>query len=320
MLLVVKKEFIDKSLNDIIKICSSILSFPVPYILYLTNKKLERKEEEFIDKGENFLLLLPEDNKSLCFKDNFRLYIKLIFQKLLTIERLNYYIVDSFQTIIDSALIEKQKQEIEQLNKEILEMSKIDYLTNVLNRRAFFDALEAEKNRAIRDYERLKQEKTKSENTKMTLEDFQEILGEYYGRFSCLLIDIDFFKRINDTYGHLIGDQVLKKLGEILRSKKIFREQDIVARYGGEEFIVILPETNSINAKIPAERLREYIKQIDFYDNQNNIFHITLSIGISEFNIEDKANEELIKRADEALYYAKEKGRDRVIVYEEVFL
>lgn len=320
ILIVIKKSFFDKSLNRIVSICSSTFSFSVPYILYLLENKIDRKEEEIIEKGENFLLFLPNSNDFSCFKENFRMYIKVIFQKLLTIERLNDYIMDSFQTIIDSALIEKQKREIEELNKEILEISKIDYLTNVLNRRAFFEALDAEKSRTIRDYERLKNEGEKASNNNVTIKDFQKILGEHYGKFSCILIDIDFFKKINDTYGHLIGDQVLKKIGEILRSRKIFREQDIIARYGGEEFIVILPETNALHAKIPAERLRDYIKKVDFYDNNNNVFHITLSMGISEFNIEDKSNEELIKRADDALYYAKEKGRDRIIVYEEVFV
>ena len=322
LLLAVDKEFIENSLNDIIKSFSNIFSFSVPYILYLTDKMLENKEIDIIDKGENFLFFLPEIknlNDLEFLKKNFRLYIKVIFQKLLTIERLNYYIVDSFQTIIDSALIEKQKKEIEELNKEILEISKIDYLTNILNRRAFFDVLEKERNRTLRNYERLKQEKKLTENPQMSLKEFQSLLGDHYGRFSCLLIDIDFFKKINDNYGHLVGDMVLKKIGEVLRSKKIFREQDIVARYGGEEFIVILPETNAIHAKIPAERLREYIKKIDFYDNKNNIFHITLSIGISEFSILDQSNEELIKRADDALYYAKEKGRDQIVVYEEIF-
>ena len=112
---------------------------------------------------------------------------------------------------------------------------------------------------------------------------------------------------------------MLKKIGEVLTSKVIFRENDIVARYGGEEFIVILPETNSKHAFVPAERLREFIKKIDFFDGRKTKFNITISVGISEFSMHDKSNEDLIKRADEALYYAKENGRDRVVIYEEVY-
>ncbi|HOV15756.1 MAG TPA: GGDEF domain-containing protein, partial [Spirochaetota bacterium] len=235
-------------------------------------------------------------------------------------ERLNYYIVDSFQTIIDSEMINKQKREIEKLNHEITELSKIDFLTNLLNRRAFFEALEAEKKRTVRDNWRLTATThcVKDCSYDFTANPDGKFL-DHYGRFCCVLIDIDFFKKINDNYGHLIGDQVLKKIGEVLNNKSIFRENDIIGRYGGEEFILVLPETNSNNAKIPTNRLREYVKTIDFYDDKGNVFHISISIGLSEFNPNDKTNEDLIQRADQALYVAKQQGRDRVVVYEEIF-
>ena len=219
---------------------------------------------------------------------------------MLTHERLNYYIVDSFQTIIDSEMIANQKREIEKLNKEIMELSKIDFLTNLLNRRAFYDALEAEKKRTLRDNWRLSSSNScvKNCDNSFTAHPEGKFL-DHFGRFSCVLIDIDFFKKINDNYGHLVGDMVLKKIGEVLNSKMIFRENDIIARYGGEEFILILPETNSINAKTPTNRLREYFKTIDFFDEDNRSFNVTLSLGISEFNPKDKTNEELIQRADQ---------------------
>jgi diguanylate cyclase (GGDEF)-like protein len=231
--------------------------------------------------------------------------------------------VDSFENIIDKEIIKAQKNEIEKLNLEITEMSKIDFLTNLYNRRAFFEALEAEKKRTLRDNWRLSTLTGKDVEglDKIKMDQSAKPNGkflEHFGRFSCMLIDIDFFKKINDTYGHLIGDHVLKEMGRLLKTKEIFRENDIAGRFGGEEFIVILPETSAVNARIPAERLRESVKKVEFLDDKNKAFHVTISIGISEFSAEDKTNEDLINRADQALYYAKQRGRDQVIIYEEM--
>jgi len=324
LLLVIKKSVLtDENLIKALEYFSDGYKFTLPYILYIDDEDIPQNEKEMIDKGGNYFFLISKilyknDYKNL--QDYFISYIDLIFKNLITTERLNYYIVDSFQTIIDSTLVNIQKAKIEILNKEIIEISKIDYLTNVLNRRAFFEALEVEKKRAIRNFARLQDEKG------IALEDNIDFhhkleggIEDHFGRFACVLLDIDFFKRINDTRGHLVGDEVLKKIGEVLTSKAIFRENDIVARYGGEEFIVILPETNSKHAFVPAERLREFIKKIDFFDGRRDRFNITISVGISEFSMHDKSNEDLIKRADEALYYAKENGRDRVVIYEEVY-
>lgn len=324
MLLVIKKSVLtDDNLIKALEYFSGGYKFTLPYILYIEDEDIPQNEKEMIDKGGNYFFLISKilyKNDINILRDYFISYINLIFKNLVTTERLNYYIVDSFQTIIDSTLVNIQKAKIEILNKEIIEISKIDYLTNVLNRRAFFEALEVEKKRAIRNFVRLQDEKG------IELEDSIDFhhkleggIEDHFGRFTCVLLDIDFFKRINDTHGHLVGDEVLKKIGEVLTSKVIFRENDIVARYGGEEFIVILPETNSKHAFVPAERLREFIKKIDFFDGRKTKFNITISVGISEFSMHDKSNEDLIKRADEALYYAKENGRDRVVIYEEVY-
>lgn len=324
LLLVIKKSVLtDDNLIKLLEYFSGGYKFTLPYILYIEDEDIPQNEKEMIDKGGNYFFLISKilyKNDINILRDYFISYINLIFKNLVTTERLNYYIVDSFQTIIDSTLVNIQKAKIEILNKEIIEISKIDYLTNVLNRRAFFEALEVEKKRAIRNFVRLQDEKG------IELEDSIDFhhkleggIEDHFGRFTCVLLDIDFFKRINDTHGHLVGDEVLKKIGEVLTSKVIFRENDIVARYGGEEFIVILPETNSKHAFVPAERLREFIKKIDFFDGRKTKFNITISVGISEFSMHDKSNEDLIKRADEALYYAKENGRDRVVIYEEVY-
>ena len=158
------------------------------------------------------------------------------------------------------------------------------------------------------------------QNTKKQIikKDPQGSFLDHYGKFSCIMIDIDAFKDVNDTYGHLAGDKVLSELGKLLNSNSIFREDDIVGRYGGEEFVVTLPETNVKHAKIPADRLRKQFNDKKFKSN-NLTFQVSISIGISEFKIKDKSVEDIINRADKALYYAKQHGKNQVIVYEEVF-
>lgn len=123
-----------------------------------------------------------------------------------------------------------------------------------------------------------------------------------------ILIDIDNFKKVNDTHGHLMGDDVLKKLGYILKSNT--RNIDIVARWGGEEFAIILVETDLDGAKIFAERLRKTVENYDFG------FQVTISLGIVS-TCDDLSLDELLTQADEALYAAKEK-KNRVITYSKL--
>ena len=125
---------------------------------------------------------------------------------------------------------------------------------------------------------------------------------------SLMLVDIDFFKKVNDTYGHQVGDTVLIAVANILKNKT--RDIDMAVRYGGEEFIIILPNTNKDNSIKLATKLNREIENITFKElNDNNI---TISIGISQF-IKDDTMNTIIKRADDALYEAKDTGRDKVI-------
>ena len=135
----------------------------------------------------------------------------------------------------------------------------------------------------------------------------------------CIMSDIDFFKKVNDTYGHAVGDCVLKAVAKTI--KKELREEDIASRYGGEEFIFLLPHTNLDEAKIVAQRLNEAVakKKINIEEfNIENVkeISVTISIGVSEFNKSMKEPQMLYKNADEALYQAKESGRNRVVVYQ----
>jgi len=166
-------------------------------------------------------------------------------------------------------------QEIRRKKDQLERMAVTDSLTGLYNRRHIYD--------------RLRQEGEKSER--------------YSSRFSIIMFDIDFFKRINDSYGHQFGDVILKKVADAIHSTA--RNVDISGRYGGEEFIIILPEVQLKGAVILAERIREKIANImtDVPD-----LRVTVSGGVAEFIGGDI--EELVKKADQLLYKAKESGRN----------
>ena len=126
------------------------------------------------------------------------------------------------------------------------------------------------------------------------------------------MLDADHFKRVNDTYGHKVGDKVLIELAGTC--EKNLREDDIVARYGGEEFVVFLPHTGTKQAEVVAERLRESIASAVVYSDEGEEVRFTVSIGISSSEISDNVGM-LIKTSDEALYRAKETGRNRYCVF-----
>ena len=170
---------------------------------------------------------------------------------------------------------------------KILQYATIDALTNLNNRRQFEI--------------RLKQEiaTTKRQNNPLC----------------AMMIDIDFFKKVNDTYGHASGDAVLRGVAGIIKSA--LRESDIPARYGGEEFAVLLPYTHIEEAKIVGERLRKAVESasipIEDEDVETKELSVTISMGLAEFN-NTESGEELFGRADKALYEAKTSGRNRVCV------
>lgn len=131
---------------------------------------------------------------------------------------------------------------------------------------------------------------------------------------SLILMDIDHFKQVNDRFGHLVGDEVLVELGNIMRS--ITRENDCCARYGGEEFAILLPSTDETGAAALAERIRQAVQSFSFPGTEGTLT-ITVSCGIHSIrNFMDGAN--LLKYADEALYKAKQTGRNRVSTYEQI--
>ena len=124
------------------------------------------------------------------------------------------------------------------------------------------------------------------------------------------MIDIDFFKKINDTYGHLIGDCVLQQLARIL--KKNFRTTDCVARYGGEEFAIVMPYAPLNKACRKLEGLRKQVEEFTFCKKEGLNLKVTISIGVYEYK-KGMSVKELIEKADENLYAAKRSGRNRVV-------
>lgn len=144
-------------------------------------------------------------------------------------------------------------------------------------------------------------------------EHFDTELSRYsrtYHPFSLVLSDIDHFKKVNDTYGHDCGDYVLTRIADIMRNST--RKQDVVGRWGGEEIILLLPETDSRQAGLLAEKIREIIASTRFV-HKGNDFSVTMSFGVSMFT-KEMTKESLIKTADNKLYQAKAAGRNKVIV------
>ncbi|MBL7216191.1 MAG: diguanylate cyclase [Desulfobacteraceae bacterium] len=175
------------------------------------------------------------------------------------------------------------KRDVGLAREKMAEMATMDQLTGLYNRRYFMEALE-------RDMARVK----------------RHGIG-----LAISMMDLDYFKGINDTYGHSAGDMVLSEIGKIL--KKWARQVDLVCRYGGEEFVVIMPDTGLEGGKIACERLRKMVGEHPF-EYEASQFQMTISIGIAEYSgSEDQLLPDLIKRADAALYRAKNEGRNRVI-------
>jgi diguanylate cyclase (GGDEF)-like protein len=128
---------------------------------------------------------------------------------------------------------------------------------------------------------------------------------------ACLLMDIDHFKRINDTYGHAAGDAVLHQLADLL--KRASRVEDLVFRYGGEEFAAVLPNASARAAAQIADRIRTVVERYTFLWDQQTI-PVTLSVGVANLNGTTKDGQALMQAADAALYEAKRSGRNRVVV------
>jgi len=192
---------------------------------------------------------------------------------------------ESISRIIANTLEKSRlKREINKAQKKMVEMSTRDELTGLYNRRFLNEVLEKEVARAKR-----------------------------YGEdLSLCMMDLDHFKKINDTYGHTAGDMVLSNFAWIVKTG--LRQSDLCCRYGGEEFAAILPKTNLHQALEAAERIRKMLLEYQFQYNRHE-FYCTVSIGIASYNPDwETPSIKLVEAADQALYRAKKEGRNRVIV------
>jgi diguanylate cyclase (GGDEF)-like protein len=187
----------------------------------------------------------------------------------------------------NSTLMSRLKQnmeELERMNRNLEDLAKHDGLTGLLNNRSFREALDLEVSRAQR----------------------------YKHPFSVVFMDLDNFKKYNDTHGHLAGDDLLKDLARLFKSNS--RAVTVLARYGGEEFVALAPETPKEGAVIYAERLRHEVERHPFAGRESQpLGMVTISAGVATFPEDGTDGATLINNADRALYEAKENGRNRVI-------
>ncbi len=205
------------------------------------------------------------------------------------------YLISHIQDITERKQAEdalrQAKAELEAKNQELYQayvreqlLARTDTLTGANNRRYFFEVAVHEFNAAVR-----------------------------YGHpLSAIMFDIDHFKKLNDTYGHRVGDEMLRSLAQLTRQH--LRDADILARYGGEEFVILLPYTRLTQAYLVAERIREKVSAFRLVVNGAEV-GITLSLGVAEFGSETDSLDKLIQHADQAMYEAKSGGRNRTLVF-----
>jgi two-component system chemotaxis family response regulator WspR len=245
----------------------------VPVIVLSTKEDAKAKSEAFANGASDYLVKLPDQIEMVA---RIRAYSSsYLAQK----QRDEAYI----QLQQYKKQLEVSKEKLEESNKILHSLSILDGLTGVANRRHFDDMIDQEWLRAVRD---------KSE-------------------LSLIMLDIDYFKKYNDNYGHQMGDDCLKSVANIL-SSSLKRPSDFLARYGGEEFVIILPETNRAGAEAIAEQLRSAVEELAIiHDHSEIVNYITISVGVTT-KMPGKSGRpaELLAKADEALYSAKENGRN----------
>lgn len=253
----------------------------IPVIFLTANEKVEAIIEGFQSGGVDYI-------KKPFIKEELLMRIKTHINLKETQSELNETIKilsnKNDEISRQNTVIKKINDELKTLSSELKKSAYTDALTGLFNRRFMLP--------------RLKEELMKYERMKLP--------------FSVVMSDIDYFKKVNDTYGHNIGDNVLVELSIIL--KKESKSTDIVCRWGGEEFLTLLPETDKHSAIEYANRVLNRLRGKSFKAGDRR-FNVTATIGISICN-EKISTEELIKRADDAMYEGKNNGRNRVVLFQ----
>jgi len=232
-------------------------------------------------------------------------------------------ILGSLAICLMTGTIRDMMGRMRQLRVELEMQARLDPLTNLLNRRALLEMGERELKRATRlkkditYYLGTPEERTDATNAE-SAHKARCTVHDYLGTFSCALVNVDLFHRINQTYGHAVGDQVLEHIGKLMSHQECLRESDIAGRFADRDFVVLLTGTSARNAVHPMERLRTTTQSHTFRDATGATFSVTISCGISHLREGDKNLEDILHRAQIALTIAKERGRNRVVVFEEV--
>jgi len=267
-------------LNAMIKSLALIILFYIAFRKHLEKPlhDLMYQISNLTEKGEDNRLIdvkFQHTNELSILQNKFNDLLKHIY----TQEKQRIEMVQDQNKQLE-LLVQERTSELEIANKELQKLATTDALTQIANR-SYLDEV-------------LKQ---------------SVVANERYNRpFSIVMIDIDFFKKINDTYGHLVGDTVLKKLSSLIKSR--IRSVDTLGRWGGEEFMIIYQEIDCEGAYTLAENIRKVVEGHLFDDMEN----ITISMGVAQYQ-SGNSLEELLKQADNALYYSKEHGRNQVTSY-----
>jgi diguanylate cyclase (GGDEF)-like protein len=192
---------------------------------------------------------------------------------------------------LQGLLLDHHSEELSKLNKELDRIAHEDALTGIANRRSFDELARKEWDRALRDKQPL----------------------------TLLLIDVDYFKRFNDFYGHSAGDDCLYRVGQTLKAA-VLRSSDIVARYGGEEFVILLPNTKAEGGIEVAQRIIDSVDALAIAHEQSDVVpHVSISVGVITLTATANLDvAKLVHQADIALYKAKELGRHQYVIYDEL--
>lgn len=259
-----------------------------------TKDFLEKLTNMSNDASEH--LIIKHHIKGLSIAEEKMMYIVPVVRR----QMLHGIIVFYSQQSNTEADMERLERFVKRITGYVAKILDRKHLYSNIQRISFTDQLTDLANRRLFDYV-LNREFDKVKRTSRPL--------------SLLMIDIDYFKQVNDLYGHLAGDAILEQLGSLM--KKYFRSIDMSARYGGEEFVVILPDTDQENAMLVAERFRTLVADHTFVIDSKNL-HLSVSIGVATHNIKSGGGfahvEAFIHATDQALYQAKQQGRNRIVL------
>lgn len=284
------KEIVRKDIWQMIQILALIavacLIFILPFVWYFTNSITQPlitlgrvfrgvangKNVDALHEELNELAKVGPENELGDLTQSFIMMVDTVEQKIEQINEINASL---------EKRVEESTAQLRAANAELGQLANIDALTNLCNRRSFFEIA----NLATVQIKRSKR------------------------ALSLIMLDVDYFKSINDRFGHPIGDEVLRQIGNCLASTA--RESDTPARYGGEEFVVLAPDTDLIEGVVLAERIRTALKTITL-NVDSQVVNPTASVGVACLR-QDETFEQLCARADAAMYLAKSAGRDRVM-------